>query len=43
MALEPETVTAEALPNHELKDFTRRLWVGAVLTLPVAAWRWAVT
>ncbi|MBI2250623.1 MAG: copper-translocating P-type ATPase [Brevundimonas diminuta] len=37
MALEPETVTAEALPNHELKDFTRRLWVGAVLTLPVAA------
>nr|WP_316627050.1 heavy metal translocating P-type ATPase [uncultured Brevundimonas sp.] len=37
MALEPETVTAEALPNQELKDFTRRLWVGAVLTLPVAA------
>ncbi|EKY23963.1 copper-exporting ATPase [Brevundimonas diminuta 470-4] len=37
MALEPETVTAEAGPNHELKDFTRRLWVGAVLTLPVAA------
>jgi len=37
MALEPETVAAEALPNHELKDFMRRLWVGAVLTLPVAA------
>jgi len=37
MALEPETVTAEALPNHELKDFTRRLWVGAFLTLPVVA------
>ncbi|WP_291754415.1 HAD-IC family P-type ATPase, partial [Brevundimonas sp.] len=37
MALEPETVTAEAGPNHELKDFTRRLWVGAVFTLPVAA------
>ena len=35
MALEPETVTAEALPNHELKDFTRRLWIGAVLALPV--------
>ena len=37
MGLEPETVTAEALPNHELKDFTRRLWVGAVLTVPVFA------
>jgi Cu+-exporting ATPase len=37
MALEPETVAAEALPNHELKDFMWRLWVGAVLTLPVAA------
>jgi len=37
MALEPETVTAEATPNQELKDFTRRLWVGAVLTLPVVA------
>ncbi|WP_409449651.1 heavy metal translocating P-type ATPase [Brevundimonas sp.] len=35
MALEPETVTTEVLPNHELKDFTRRLWVGAVLALPV--------
>jgi len=37
MALEPETVTAEAPVNHELIDFTRRLWVGAVLTLPVLA------
>ena len=37
MALEPETVTAEAPVNHELIDFTRRLWVGAVLTLPVFA------
>ena len=37
MALEPETVTAEALPNQELKDFTRRLWFGTVLTLPVVA------
>ena len=35
MALEPETVTAEAPPNHELIDFTRRFWVGLVLTLPV--------
>ena len=37
MALEPETVTAEAPPNHELIDFTRRFWVGLVLTLPVLA------
>lgn len=37
MALEPETVTAEAPPNHELIDFTRRFLVGLVLTLPVFA------
>ncbi|PZO09134.1 MAG: haloacid dehalogenase [Alphaproteobacteria bacterium] len=37
MALEPETVTAEAPPNHELIDFTRRFWVGLALTLPVFA------
>jgi Cu+-exporting ATPase len=37
MALEPETVTAEAPPNHELTDFTRRFWVGLVLALPVLA------
>ncbi len=37
MALEPETVTAEAPPNHELIDFTRRFWVGLVLALPVLA------
>lgn len=37
MALEPETVTAEAPPNHELTDFTRRFWIGLVLTLPVLA------
>jgi Cu+-exporting ATPase len=35
MALEPETVTADAPPNPELTDFTRRLWVGAALTLPL--------
>lgn len=35
MALEPLTVTAEALPNQELMDMTRRLWVGLVLALPV--------
>ena len=37
MALEPETVTAEAPPNHELVDFTRRCWIGVVLALPVFA------
>ena len=37
MALEPETATAEAPVNHELIDFTRRFWVGLVLTLPVFA------
>ncbi len=35
MALEPELVTAEAEPNAELQDMTRRLWIGAALTLPV--------
>ncbi|HEX6858925.1 MAG TPA: heavy metal translocating P-type ATPase [Caulobacteraceae bacterium] len=35
MALEPETVTAEAEPNHELIDFARRFWIGLVLTLPL--------
>ncbi len=37
MALEPETVAAEAPPNHELIDFTRRFRVGLVLALPVFA------
>ncbi|TPW05734.1 MAG: Cu2+-exporting ATPase [bacterium] len=37
MALEPETVTAEAPVNHELIDFTRRFQVSLVLTLPVFA------
>ena len=37
MALEPETVTAEAPVNHELIDFTRRFWIGLVLTIPVFA------
>jgi Cu+-exporting ATPase len=36
MGLEPETVAAEDEgPNPELVDFTRRLWIGAVLTIPV--------
>ena len=36
MALEPRTVTASAA-NPELVSMTRRLWVGAVLTLPLLA------
>ena len=35
MALEPLEVSAEAPPNHELADMTRRFWIGLVLTLPV--------
>ena len=35
MALEPETVTADAAPNSELADMTRRFWVGLALTLPI--------
>jgi Cu+-exporting ATPase len=35
MALEPRTVNDEEEPNEELLDMTRRLIVGAVLTLPV--------
>ena len=37
MALEPETVTAEAAPNPELADMTRRFWIGLALTIPVFA------
>jgi Cu+-exporting ATPase len=35
MTLEPLVVTAQAPPNDELRDMTRRLWIGAVLALPV--------
>ena len=35
MALEPELVSAEAVPNEELIDMTRRFWVGLALALPV--------
>ncbi|WP_030485661.1 heavy metal translocating P-type ATPase [Nocardioides aequoreus] len=35
MALEPVTVTADTGPSEELRDMTRRFWIGAVLTLPV--------
>ncbi|HWU49922.1 MAG TPA: copper-translocating P-type ATPase [Asticcacaulis sp.] len=36
MALEPEVVTLDAPENHELKDMTRRMWIAAALSLPVA-------
>ncbi len=35
MALEPLEITADAAPNHELADMSRRFWIGLVLTLPV--------
>jgi Cu+-exporting ATPase len=35
MALEPRIVTASAEENPELRDMTRRFWVGAVLTVPL--------
>jgi Cu+-exporting ATPase len=35
MALEPETATADAGPNAELIDMTRRFWIGLVLSIPV--------
>ena len=35
MALEPMLVTAEAEPNLELIDFTRRFWVGVVFAVPL--------
>jgi Cu+-exporting ATPase len=35
MALEPVQAAASAGPSVELKDMTRRLWIGAVLSAPV--------
>jgi Cu+-exporting ATPase len=35
MALEPVEITAEAVPNEELADMSRRFWIGLVLALPV--------
>ncbi len=35
MALEPKTATAGPEENVELRDMTRRLWIGAALALPV--------
>jgi Cu+-exporting ATPase len=37
MALEPATVTTEEGPSPELKDMTRRFWVGLALSVPVFA------
>src|SRR5215204_5520627 len=37
MALEPVLASAEAQPNAELIDMTRRFWIGLVLSLPVVA------
>jgi Cu+-exporting ATPase len=35
MTLEPVKATVEVGENHELKDMSRRFWVGLVLTVPV--------
>ena len=35
MALEPETITADAGPNPELADMTRRFWIALTLAAPV--------
>jgi heavy metal translocating P-type ATPase len=37
MALEPVLVTADAGPNAELVEMTRRFWAGVVLSIPVLA------
>jgi len=35
MALEPDVVTLDDAPNHELADMTRRFWIGLALAAPV--------
>ena len=35
MALEPAAPSAEAAPNPELADMSRRFWIGLALTVPV--------
>jgi P-type Cu+ transporter len=37
MALEPDVVSADSVPNPELADMTRRFWIGLALALPVFA------
>jgi Cu+-exporting ATPase len=36
MVLEPEKVSLDAAPNHELIDMTRRFWVSVILAAPLA-------
>lgn len=36
MTLEPEKVSLDAAPNYELMDMTRRFWVSALLSTPLA-------
>ena len=38
MALEPEKVTFSDAPDPELVDMTRRFWVAAILSFPLALW-----
>lgn len=42
MALEPDTATAETGPNPELVDFTRRFWIGTLLTIPLVLYEMAI-
>jgi heavy metal translocating P-type ATPase len=37
MALEPEMPSADDAPSAELRDMTRRFWIGTALTVPVFA------
>ncbi|HEU5480471.1 MAG TPA: heavy metal-binding domain-containing protein, partial [Candidatus Tumulicola sp.] len=37
MALEPVVASADAAPNPELADMSRRFWIGLALALPVFA------
>ena len=37
MALEPMTPAAAEAANPELRDMTRRFWVGVALSLPLVA------
>jgi Cu+-exporting ATPase len=41
MALEPLLPAAESGPSPELRDMTRRFWIGGALTLPLLAWEMA--
>ena len=42
MTLELKTVTAgtDDEESAELRNMTRRFWIGAGLALPVLSWRW---